>query len=277
MMDEASIADTVQNRLAAWGIPICNAGGIRDASTDASSADVGSAGVPPTDVASTGVPPIDVSSADDVASRTRYQKPFHLGVFGGTFDPIHLGHLSLAEQARCACNFDAVLFIPAGKPVFKRDRVITDARHRLAMCEIACRANSFFAVSSIEVDRPGSTYTIDTLRALRALVPSWVSLSLIVGTDALSSVSHWRSVEEISALADFIEVVRPSSNQHKDEFPVCDSAEQPTCHLRVHTVQAPELDISSSAIRAMIFHNRSVRYLVPEAVYDYIIDHQLYR
>ena len=136
-------------------------------------------------------------------------KPARLGIMGGTFDPIHIGHLACAEQAREAYDLDGVVFVPAGNPVFKKDRVVTPAAERLEMCRIATRSNPAFDVSAIEIERGGDTYTVDTLRQLRAHYPDNVELRFITGADAVYHIVQWRESAAIADLARLIAVTRP--------------------------------------------------------------------
>lgn len=135
--------------------------------------------------------------------------PARLGIMGGTFDPIHIGHLACAEQVREAYGLDAVAFIPAGSPVFKRDRDVTPADDRLAMCRLATESNPAFDVSAMEIERGGDTYTVDTLRELRAHYPDNVELVFITGADAVAKIFRWHESEAVAGLARFVAVTRP--------------------------------------------------------------------
>ena len=197
----------------------------------------------------------------------------HLGIMGGTFDPIHMGHLSCAERARDACGLDAVLFVPAGTPVFKLDQPVSDASKRLAMCRAAVDSNPAFDVSEIEIARGGSTYTIDTLHQLRAHYPDNVAFALIVGSDVLETLHKWKDAEELAKLASVIVVGRPGQ-------PMGDEA----CIARLREmgfvfefVETSGLDISSTALRAWVAEGSSIRYLVPDTVADYVSVYGLYR
>lgn len=199
--------------------------------------------------------------------------PARLGIMGGTFDPIHDGHLACAEQTREAYQLDAVLFIPAGTPSFKRDKQVTPAHYRLAMCQAAVEANPHFDVSSIEIDRPGITYTIDTLRALREHYPQNVEFYFICGDDAIATVHQWRESAALGSLAKFVGVGRPGFElSHAQHSAIRASA--PTIDISFLTIEA--LHISSSALRARVEAGKSIRYLTPQAVVDYIGVHNLY-
>ncbi len=199
--------------------------------------------------------------------------PRRLGIMGGTFDPIHIGHLAIAEQAREAMRLDAVIFIPTGTPVFKRDRVVSPASDRLEMCRLAVESNPFFDVSDIEIRRGGDTYTVDTLRQLRAHYPSNVELWFITGADAVASIVAWRESAAIADLAKLIAVTRPG-------FPLTDERRREIAsagNFDVRYMEATALSVSSSDLRRRVAEGRSIRYLTMARVRDYIDAHALYR
>ena len=210
---------------------------------------------------------------DQLGSRPQDKgRTLRLGIMGGTFDPIHLGHLSCAERARDACGLDAVLFIPAGMSAFKLDQQVTDAQTRLAMCRAAVRSNPAFDISEIEIARPGISYTVDTLRQLREHYPDNVQLALIVGDDAARALPQWKEASEIARLANIIVVGRPGQLLEDD-------AELQALRdqgFRIERVETSGLDISSSALRQWASQGASIRYLVPELVADYIEVYHLY-
>ena len=123
-----------------------------------------------------------------------------LGIMGGTFDPIHLGHLMIAERARCGLGLDHVLFVPAGVPWLRGDARVSDADHRLNMVELAINGNPHFSASRIEIDRPGATYTVDTLESLRAEYGDGAGLVFVIGSDALKQVHRWKDPERLLEL-----------------------------------------------------------------------------
>jgi len=195
-----------------------------------------------------------------------------LGIMGGTFDPIHIGHLNMAAEVAEACQLDAVLFIPTGNPVFKRDQYVTDASHRLAMCRLAVAGNARFDVSSIEIDRGGDTYTIDTLRQLRAHYPKNVTFYLVTGTDAAASIHKWRGASDIAELAQLIVAVRPGFELGQDDCANMAAAGFSDPHL----VEVTELAVSSSDVRTRMSEGREARYLVCPHVWKYIREYGLY-
>ncbi len=196
-----------------------------------------------------------------------------IGVFGGTFDPIHQAHLAVAESARDALDIDRILFIPAAQPPHKPDRVVTPAEHRLAMVEAAIAGNPAFETSRIEIDRGGMSYTVDTLTALHASLPD-VRLALILSVESFLGLPTWHEPDRVRAMADLI--VAP-----RDGYPMADQGflarHFPGVPARATFLDGPWMRLSASEIRARAAAGRSVRYLVPDAVAAYIGDHALYQ
>jgi nicotinate-nucleotide adenylyltransferase len=190
-----------------------------------------------------------------------------IGIFGGTFDPPHIGHLIIAEQARVQFKLDRVLFIPAYRPPHKRGRASTAPQHRLNMVRRAVRGSPWFRVSDIELKRKGVSYTIDTVRAVQRRYPG-ASIFLILGSDNLSEFHTWQSYRELLALTRLVVYVR---GQHRVRRP------SRLRRARISFVRGMLLDISSSAIRRLIRTKNSIRYLVPTEVEQYIISRKLYR
>ncbi len=199
--------------------------------------------------------------------------PARLGIMGGTFDPVHFGHLACAEQAREAAGLDAVVFVPAANPSFKRDREIASAPMRLEMCRLACLPNPHFDVSDIEIARGGVTYTVDTVRALREHFPDNVALSFIVGSDSLLTLPKWRESAQIADLVRIVAVTRPGYEVDEDFAAQLAAAGD----FSVDLIEAPTLDVSSCDVRRRVGDGRTLRYLVPSAVRAYIREHGLYR
>ncbi|WP_310446084.1 nicotinate-nucleotide adenylyltransferase [Thiobacillus sp.] len=215
--------------------------------------------------------------------------PHHaIGVMGGTFDPIHLGHLRLAEEMAEALDLDQVRFIPAGQPPH-RDMPRTSALHRLEMVRRAVAGNPRFTVDAREVEQPAPSYTVDTLTALRAELGSHQPLWLLLGADAFAGLPAWHRWQQLFALAHIAVATRPGSNDHTTQ-PDTLAAElkQELSHRQVPAGSATgpagavvlqnmtALDISASRIRAILARQGSARYLLPDAVLDYIHQHQLY-
>ena len=187
--------------------------------------------------------------------------PAKLGVLGGTFDPIHVGHLRIAEEMREALGLDGVIFMPAGDPVFKHDHQVTDAHVRFERVRQAVADNPHFDVSALEVDRAGGTYTVDTFRELRAFFPENVELYFIVGSDAAASMGKWRGVKELAGLTKLAVAVGRPGSPDGDELRNAVLAAAP---FDVHLVRTSILEVSSSSIRERMAQGHSVRYLVPE-------------
>jgi nicotinate-nucleotide adenylyltransferase len=191
-----------------------------------------------------------------------------LGVMGGTFDPIHHGHLVAASEVAALFELDEVVFVPTGKPWQKSGTDVSPAEDRYLMTVIATASNPRFTVSRVELDRPGPTYTIDTLRALRSETVGAVDLFFITGADALAQILSWQSVDELFELAHFVGVTRPGYALHLDERLPADA---------VSLREVPALTISSSECRARVARGLPVWYLVPDGVVQYIAKRRLYR
>lgn len=188
-----------------------------------------------------------------------------VGVMGGTFDPIHHGHLVAASEVASAFHLDEVIFVPTGQPWQKSDREVTPAEDRYLMTVIATAENPQFSVSRIDIDREGPTYTVDTLRDLRALHPD-ADLFFITGADALAQILSWRDSEELFSLAHFIGCTRPGHVLTDAGLPVGG----------VSLVEVPALAISSTDCRDRVAKGEPVWYLVPDGVVRYIDKRALY-
>jgi nicotinate-nucleotide adenylyltransferase len=189
-----------------------------------------------------------------------------VGIMGGTFDPIHHGHLVAASEAAHSFGLDEVIFVPTGAPYQKSEREVSPAEHRYLMTVIATASNPQFWVSRVDIDRPGPTYTIDTIRDITLLRPA-AELYFITGADALAQILSWHEHEDALRLARFIGVTRPG-------YELSDA------HLPVDTVtliDVPAMAISSSAARDRVRSGRPIWYLVPDGVVQYIAKHHLYR
>jgi nicotinate-nucleotide adenylyltransferase len=193
-------------------------------------------------------------------------RPMRIGVFGGTFDPPHVGHLILAEACREQLALDRVLFIPAGDPWRKTDREVTRASHRLAMTRLAVAGNEAFAIDDCEVTREGPSYSIDTLRLLHDRLPVGHELLLIIGEDALADLPNWREPAALAALATIAVVPREGV-----KLPAL-----PFDHDRIVEVAMPYIGISSTALRERVRAGLSIRYQTPPAVEAYIREQGLY-
>ena len=193
-------------------------------------------------------------------------RPARIGVMGGTFDPIHHGHLVAASEVASAFELDEVVFVPTGQPWQKSDRDVAPAEHRYLMTVVATASNPRFTVSRVDIDRDGPTYTIDTLRDLAAQRPG-AQLYFITGADALAQILSWKDSDELFGLAHFVGVTRPGH--------VLDDAGLPAD--RVSLMEVPAMAISSTDCRVRIGRGEPIWYLVPDGVVQYIAKHQLYR
>ena len=196
-----------------------------------------------------------------------------IGILGGTFDPIHLGHLVCAEEARQQFDLDKVVFIVAGKPAFKIGSTTASAKDRFWMCCIATADNPHFEVSSLEVDRIGTTYTIDTLREIHADLEPTDELFFIMGADALIDLPLWKDAHLVNDYASFLIATRPGFDLSEGRAVLAKRLPQ----FDYKTFELPRLDISSSEIRRRFIEGRSNRYLISEEAEHYARQQELYR
>jgi nicotinate-nucleotide adenylyltransferase len=186
-----------------------------------------------------------------------------IGVMGGTFDPIHNGHLVAASEVASAFKLDEVIFVPTGSPYLKE--TVTSAEHRYLMTVIATASNPSFKVSRIDIDRGGDTYTVDTLSEMKEIYPD-ADLVFISGADAIAQILAWKEVEKLWSLAHFVAVSRPGHNLTIPEAP----------EGSISTLEIPALAISSTDVRRRVDSGFPVWYLVPDGVVQYIGKHELY-
>lgn len=194
-----------------------------------------------------------------------------LGVMGGTFDPIHYGHLVAAEEALHQFELDQVVFVPTGDPWMKEQAEVSPAEDRYLMTVIATASDAKFRVSRMEIDREGPTYTVDTLRDLRTELRETTDLFFVTGADAMLEIFQWKDPAELFELAHLIAATRPGYDL--EAF----TANTPHGHPDVTVMQVPALAISSTDIRARVAAGRPIRYLLPEGVTTYIEKAGLYR
>jgi nicotinate-nucleotide adenylyltransferase len=192
------------------------------------------------------------------------QRRERIGVMGGTFDPIHNGHLVAASEVQQKFDLDEVLFVPTGRPWMKAE--VSESEHRYLMTVIATAANPRFTVSRVDIDRHGPTYTVDTLRDIRKAHPA-ADLFFITGADAVAQILEWKDVEEVWSLAHFVAVSRPGHPLTISGLP----------QEGVSSLEVPALAISSTDCRERVSRGFPVWYLVPDGVVQYISKHHLYR
>ena len=189
-----------------------------------------------------------------------------VGVMGGTFDPIHNGHLVAASEVAAQFDLDEVVFVPTGAPSFKQHQDVSPAEHRYLMTVIATASNPSFTTSRVDIDRPGLTYTVDTLRDLRSQRPD-VDFFFITGADAIEQIASWKNADELWDMAHFVAVTRPGHVLSVEALPPA----------VVSVLEIPALAISSSDCRARAAAGNPVWYLVPDGVVQYITKYGLYR
>jgi nicotinate-nucleotide adenylyltransferase len=196
-------------------------------------------------------------------------------IMGGSFDPIHFGHLAAAESVRQNLNCQKIIFIPLGNPPHKKNRILSDSIHRYTMTVLATCSNPCFEVSNIETNREGYTYTLNTITELNEYYGKEVELLFITGADALFEIETWYKVDELLKLCSFVAVTRPGYDKSMLEQKL--QYLQSKYNSKIHIIDVPGLNISSTDIRERIKKGASIRYLVPEAVEQYIYKHRLFR
>jgi nicotinate-nucleotide adenylyltransferase len=197
-----------------------------------------------------------------------------VGIMGGTFDPIHIAHLIIAEEARTRLALDRVIFIPAGEPWMKPGHVVSAAGQRVEMVKLAISSNPDFSLSLSEIERPGPTYTVDTLEQLLGELGYDTQLFLLLGWDSVAELPAWKAPYRVSKMATVVAFPRPGFT--KPEIAALERV-MPGIAERMVFLDEPYLEISSTGIRKRIADGGSIRYLVPDAVGQYIIEYRLYK
>jgi nicotinate-nucleotide adenylyltransferase len=198
-----------------------------------------------------------------------------IGILGGTFNPVHSGHLILAQDAQELFELDRILFLPCRQPPHKDQAQIIAARHRLAMLRAALRGNADFKICRWELERSGPSYTIETIRALKAQHPEW-DLAFIIGADTLPELHLWHEIEQLLELCPFVTLTRPGFEASALSAAQLQLPAPWPQILLSRTACGHRVDISSSEIRQRLRQKKSIRYLVPAAVANYIHKHSLY-
>jgi len=197
----------------------------------------------------------------------------NIGVLGGTFDPVHTGHLILAEEARARLNLAEILFVPAGQPWLKVDSPISPAEHRVEMVRLAIADKPYFKLSTMEIERVGPSYTVDTIAELKAQLGADDELFFILGWDNLAELPQWNQPSRLIKMCRLVAIPRPGCPP-----PDLKALEVliPDLSQRVMLMDEPEIDISASVIRSRVAQGLSIRHLVPEPVNRYTKEHKLY-
>jgi nicotinate-nucleotide adenylyltransferase len=201
----------------------------------------------------------------------------HIGLLGGTFDPIHYGHLVIAEEVRYVLHLDEMVFIPTGQPPHKPGRIVTAAQYRVAMLELAIASNPHFAISLIDVERSGPSYTVDTLRQLRKEWGTNTALYFVIGWDSLQELHTWHDSAGLLEQLTYLVAVRRPGYVEEPGYNELLEAQLPGIQQRLLVIPAPQLDISATDLRQRVAEGRPIKYQTPEAVEQYIAQHGLYR
>ena len=195
-----------------------------------------------------------------------------IGILGGTFNPIHLGHLAMAKAALMKLKLNAVIFVPSCLPPHKSVEDVIDAKKRLAMVKLVVKGNSKFRISRFEIKKGGRSYSINTVKYLRSVYGSKTKFYFIIGQDSFTTLGSWKNIPQLLKLVTFVVVNRPGVRKIKVTDTFYDFK-----NVSVTFITSPALDISSSYIRAAIAKGKSVKYLLPESVFQYIEKKRLYR
>lgn len=198
-----------------------------------------------------------------------------LGIMGGTFNPIHNGHLVVAEEVRNLFQLDKVIFIPAGNPPHKQDKIMLPAEDRYLMTVLATMTNMYFEVSSMEIERGGLSYTVDTIKQLREKYGSKTKLYFITGADAILSIFTWKDVPQLLLSCEFIAATRPGYGLDDLRKKLEELDNDYLKHI--HLVEVPGIAVSSTDVRRRIKEGKPIKYLLPENVESYIIKQKLYQ
>lgn len=191
-----------------------------------------------------------------------------IGILGGTFNPIHYGHLLVAAEVREKFDLEKVIFVPSACPPHKNHPHIAPPQDRYQMTVLATQSNPFFSVSNLELERSGKSYSIETVKELLNIYGKDTELYFITGTDAILEIYTWKDREELLKLCQFVVVTRPGFDARKIERKIL---------KQIHLIEIPGLDISSTDIRRRIKEKKSIKYLLPEKVEEYIDEHGLYQ
>jgi nicotinate-nucleotide adenylyltransferase len=210
-----------------------------------------------------------------------YYRPWQsirrVGVIGGTFDPVHYGHLVIAEEVYATLDLAEMIFVPAGHPPHKLHNLVASAQHRLAMLELAIAGNAHFSISRVDLDRPGPSYTVETLRLLRQQWEEQTAIYFLIGWDSLEDFLTWRDSAGILAQLSYLVAVRRPGYNEDSNYRASLEARLPGINSRLLVVSAPQLEISSTDLRTRVAEGRPIKYQLPESVEQYIEQYSLYQ
>jgi len=207
--------------------------------------------------------------------KVREYPPPRIGIMGGTFDPLHLGHLVTAEEARTNFSLESVIFVPAGLPAHKKEKKITDPEHRYLMTLLAIMNNPYFSISRVEIDRREPSYTIDTVQFFFNIYGRAAQIYFITGADAILEIVTWKNYRELLETCTFIAASRSGYSLEKLRETV--EPYYPEIFNRVHLMEIPAMAISSTSIRERVKEGRTIKYLTPEPVEQYIYKNLIYQ
>lgn len=199
-----------------------------------------------------------------------------IGILGGTFDPVHWGHIGIAQDSHKQFGLGRILFAPALIPPHKQGRDISPTRHRLAMLKLALEPYAEFEITDVELNRPGNSYTIDTINTLHPIHPN-DSLFLIIGADNMPDFKNWHRVHELVGLCEFIIVSRPGYEIDLEKVLEPDFSKDEIQHILMHMMLNTNYNIAANAIRTMAAAGKSISHLVPPPVAEYIVNNNLYK
>ncbi len=202
-------------------------------------------------------------------------KSGRIGVLGGTFDPVHYGHLVAAEAARVEFDLEKVIIIPSGNPPHKQEQKITEPEHRYNMAVLAASSNPAFGVSGLEIGRGGISYTVDTVKDLKGIYGEDADIFFIIGADEVIGLSSWHRIRELAALCKFIVASRPGFDNFLLEQNIMEISSE--YNAKMFCIEIPLLAISSTDIRNRVRNGKPIKYLLPEKVENYIKEKGLYR
>lgn len=198
-------------------------------------------------------------------------------MIGGTFDPVHYGHLVIAEEVYAALDLAEMVFVPAGHPPHKPDSLVAAGHHRLAMLELAIANNAHFSISRVDLERPGPSYTVETLRLLRQQWGEQTAIYFLIGWDSLEDLLTWHDPAGVLAQLSYLVAVRRPGFQEDSGYRDSLEARLPGIKQRLLVVSAPQLEISSTDLRTRIAQGRPIKYQLPESVEQYIEQYRLYQ